>query len=88
MFFHGYNFLSLSPTFCFIVSDLLRSLSITTLGPASLSDSNHQKNWLPSIGGTVLQGFMMAEPMLMIGGNNAQLKLLHNSCWCCCWRLK
>ena len=26
-------------------------------------------------------GFMMAEPMLMIGGNNAQLKLLRNSCY-------
>ena len=23
----------------------------------------------------------MAEPMLMIGGNNAQLKLLRNSCY-------
>ena len=32
--------------------------------------------------------FMLAGPMLMVCGNNAQLKLLHNWCWCYYWRLK
>ena len=60
--------------YCIIFSLSLAKIRFDLMQWFSMFEVLLEWDWFP--------GFMMAEPMLMIDGNNAQLKLLYNSCWC------